>query len=134
MGLSPLNPVTLTLTRARFEADGIFGELTNGDKHVCYTLEHSFDSVPAVPAGTYTCKRGQHRLGGMANNFITFEVQNVPGHTGILFHTGNTNRDSEGCILLGQQIKGAVLLNSRPAFASFMELLDRLPQFTLEVK
>lgn len=125
---------TITLTRTRYDADGIFGELTNGTKHICYTLEHSFDSVPAVPAGTYTCKRGQHSLAGMANNFITFEVQNVPGHTGILFHTGNVNRDSEGCILVGQAIKGSVLLESRLAFASFMELLDRLPTFTLEVK
>ena len=73
-------------------------------------------------------------LAGMSQNFITFEVQNVPGHTGILFHTGNTNRDSEGCILLGSLIKGNILLNSRPAFAKFMELLGNLPQFTLEVK
>lgn len=129
----PYTP-SLSLTRTRFDHDGIFGELKDGDKHVCYTLEHSFDCEPAVPAGTYTCRRGTHHLGGMANNFITFEVQNVPGHTGILFHTGNTNRDSEGCILLGQSVKGSVLLNSRPAFATFMELLERLPEFTLTVK
>ena len=126
--------MTLTLKRDRFAHDGIFGTLTNGETVVCRTLEHSFDSQPALPAGTYTCKRGTHMLAGMSQNFITFEVQNVPGHTGILFHTGNTNRDSEGCILVGETIKGNLLLNSRPAFATFMTLCDRLPQFTLNVE
>jgi hypothetical protein len=38
----------------------------------------------------------------MVNPFITFEITGVPGHTGILFHMGNYNQDSDGCVLLGE--------------------------------
>lgn len=123
----------LKLTRTRFSPQGIFGEITKEGVHICYTLEHSFDSKPALPAGIYTCKRGLHQLATMAQNFVTFEVQNVPGHTGILFHTGNVNGDSLGCILVGEKVKGDVLLQSRAAFSTFMTLLARTTDFQLEV-
>jgi hypothetical protein len=79
-----------------------------------------------------------HRLSGMAEEFETFEVMNVPGHWGILFHVGNYNEDSEGCILVGEGLgrrykNGVMLTNSKKAFAKLMALLKDVEQFTLLV-
>ncbi len=135
----------LILTRTRHEADGIFGELRSLKEMVAYTLEHAYDDglgrgsfCPKLPAGVYTCKRSQHRLHGMTNDFETFQVMDVPGHSGILFHAGNFNQDSEGCILLGSAIApyrgGHMITNSRKEFAEFMALQRGVSEFKLEVR
>jgi hypothetical protein len=69
----------------------------------------------------------------MVNPFETFEVTGVTWHTGILFHPGNTEKDSSGCILLGTGINGFTLSNSREAFAFFMSGLEGLDTFNLTV-
>jgi len=135
--------MNLSLTRCHWDIDGIFGELHSEQSHlICETLEHAYlhgDTYFAkIPPGGYICKRSQHRLHGMQEDFETFEVMGVPGHTGLLFHWGNFNRDSEGCILLGEAIKitedkEEMLTNSRRAFASFMALQDGSDEFTLIV-
>lgn len=135
----------LILTRTMCEADGIFSELRSLKEMVAYTLEHAYDDgsgrgsfCAKLLAGTYTCKRGMHRLHGMTHDFETFEVTNVPGHVGILFHVGNFNKDSEGCILLGSAVApykgGHMITNSRKEFAEFMELQKGVSQFILEVR
>ncbi len=136
----------LTLTRTRFEETGIFGELRDSSgSRVCFTLEHSYllgskdpgqgyTYYPKIPEGTYTCKRGPHRLHGMTSDFETFEVQEVPNCTGILVHWGNWNSSSEGCILVGQSIVGDMITHSRVTFAKFMELQDGVDTFQLTVK
>jgi hypothetical protein len=139
----------LTLTRTRFEADGIFGKLTdlNGDG-VAVTLEHAYDSglgngsfVPKVPEGTYTCKRGQHQLESMKTPFTTFQVLDVPDHTNILIHMGNFNRDSDGCILVGKTLTinpsdpaQSMITFSDNTFKAFMTLQEGIDTFTLTVK
>lgn len=128
----------LLLTRIESRHDGIFSELKDPKfKVIAHTLEHSYDSVPKLPDGTYTCIRGEHRLHNMTQTFTTFEVTGVEGHTGILFHWGNWNADSEGCILLGEGIapssKGQMITNSKVAFADFMKLQSGLNSFILTV-
>jgi Family of unknown function (DUF5675) len=83
----------------------------------------------------YTCQRGIHQLGhpGSLVSIETFEVMNVPGHTGILFHTGNTDEDSEGCILLGDKVQNFELLDSRNTFQEFMKLMEGKDTFQLGV-
>lgn len=48
---------------------------------------------------------------------------NVPGFEGIRIHSGNTESDTEGCILLGTTRTGDRVLNSRIAMSQFMKWL-----------
>lgn len=128
--------MNLTLQRTDFREDGIFSKLSSANDQIAVTLEHSYDNKPKVPDGQYRCVRGIHQLehGGQ---FETFEVTGVAGHSGILFHVGNYNQDSEGCILLGQDIsKGAswMISNSKATFDKFMELQKGLNDFVLIVR
>lgn len=130
----------ITLKTFDFFQSGIFGELQNDDGSIiCYTLEHAYPDpnssnyLPKVPAGVFTCKRGMHILEGMSAPFETFEITGVPGHTNILFHTGNVNADSAGCVLLGQQRNNMEILGSRLAFAAFMDKTKYLDTFDLKV-
>lgn len=135
------------LTRTKALANGIFGCLRNEKGAIlAYTLEHAYPDGQGgyrakVAPGAYTCLRGLHQLQGMKAPFTTFCVQDVPDFeglpvTGILFHCGNFNRDSEGCILLGtldaKDFSGIV--GSRVDFAKFMQVQADCDQFRLVVK
>ena len=129
----------LVLKRLYVKEYGAFGQIIDELSNVvCVTLEHAYlqadnSYLPKLPAGEYTCKRGQHRLASMTQDFTTFEIENVPGHTDILFHWGNTNSDSAGCVLVGKHIWGDMISNSRVTFSSFMEMLDGVDSFDLVV-
>lgn len=130
--------MNLTLTRTDFDADGIFGTLTSDDgSFSCMTLEHAYQQddgswAPKTPTGTYTCVRGQHQL--HSGPIETFEITNVPGHTGVLIHPGNAENDSEGCCLVGEARVGNMITNSRVTFAKFLELEEGLNEFQLTVE
>lgn len=96
-----------------------------------------------IPAGTYTCKRSVYRRYG----YETFEITGVEGRTRILFHSGNTEEDTQGCVLLGvgvgrllvtdeetgeRRYKLGVIL-SRVAFKRFMAHFEGVDEFELEI-
>ncbi len=136
--------MNLTLFRSAYVSDGIFGELNSEDgSFQCVCLEHAYLIrgfwTPKLPKGTYRCVRGVHRLDDSKPPFVTFEVTNVPGHTGILFHSGNFNSDSQGCILLGHTIidRGdgtEMITSSRETFAMFLILQQDVNEFELTVE
>lgn len=137
--------MNLTLTRKEYRPDGIFSVLTDEAGNVlAHTLEHAYPKqggegyVPKVDLGTYHCVRGQHQLAGAASPFSTFEIKDVPGHSGVLFHKGNWQADSHGCVLLGEGVTGSpqgqMVTQSGAAFRAFMDKLTGLDEFTLTVK
>jgi hypothetical protein len=129
-----------TLKRSKPEADGVFGVLLDSSgKQIAVTLEHAFlmlDGVyePKVAAGVYTCERhAPNRL-----PYTTFELQNVPDFldkpvTGILIHIGNYNADSDGCLMLGSERNGDMIMDSKVTFNNFMALTSSIDSFTLTV-
>lgn len=129
-----------TLRHTDFRPDGIFGEFTfDGDPgRFCVTLEHSYDGQPKLQPGTYTCVRGTHTLHNGVP-FETFEITGVAGHAGILFHAGNFNRDSEGCVLVGHTIAinpatgDEMITGSKDEFAAFMARFEGVDSWQLEV-
>lgn len=134
--------MNLTLLRKDFLETGIFGELNPDDESFTLkTLEHAYIQetqspyfIPKIPVGVYRCVRGMHQLEGMAEVFETFEITNVPGHTNLLFHTGNKNGDSAGCVLVGLFRSGNdSIMQSRTAFQILMEAQVGINEFSLSI-
>ena len=107
----------LMLRREPSGEDFTRGELTVNGSFECFTLEDKvrpvkIKGITAIPAGAYEV-------------VVTFSERfkrplplllNVPNFDGIRIHPGNTSRDTEGCILVGQKrTKDSVQL-SRAAF------------------
>lgn len=133
----------LILTRLEIGNDGAFGRLAEAatpDVQFLVTLERTFGPLgqqqPVIPEGTYECVRGQHQL-TTSGPFSTFEVTGVAGHSGLLFHWGNWETDSEGCILL-RKVRDSLggrpaVLSSHLAFSEFMWKMTGCDTFTLTV-
>ena len=137
----------ITLKRVVFSDDGVQGVLVNGNTVVCLTLEEEWKDnskgISCIPVGSYLCRRVNTKGHG-----ITYEVQDVPGRDAILFHSGNTEEDTEGCILTGKEFgyvkvkdedtgelrEKQAVLNSKSAFAYLMSVLNDRETFVLHVK
>lgn len=136
--------MNLILKRLEYRADGIFSEvLDSGMSRFCVALEHAYainghGFSPKIPNGSYLCVRGIHQL-EHGRPFETFEVTGVLGHTGILWHVGNFNGDSDGCILIGRDLvtgseDGIQMVSmSRDTFEAFMQMQVGLQSFQLIV-
>lgn len=130
----------LRLIRYAFEESGIYSVLRRTDTltRIAITLEHAYPDTgsffPKLPPGDYRCVRGLHTLKHSLAPFETFEVMDVPGHKGILFHVGNYNYDSFGCILVGFARQGNMIIESKAAFHDFMKLQDGVDIFNLMVE
>ncbi len=135
-------PLSLELVRVSVAPEGAFGVLLSQGIPSLVTLERSYpkdDADPRgpqftkIPPGRYPCRRTYYHRGG----YDTFEVCDVVGHSRLLFHKGNTELDSEGCILVGQRFDRwgrPAVLESALAFAVFMQLTAGRPVFDLVVR
>ena len=137
----------LTLER-RWKCNGYtIGTLSVDGCRVCDTLEDAdrgldaampldelkrrkLKSVTAIPTGTYRVTMGSYSpkfgqkafykkvCGGKLPRLL-----DVPAFDGILIHCGNTAKDTDGCILVGEnKIKGQVV-NSQETFRRLYCLL-----------
>jgi hypothetical protein len=112
---------------------GLIGVLLINGVVEGFTMQpDSADSSFSIPAGSYICKR----FHGYKYK-DTFEVV-VPGHTALLFHAGNIEDETDGCILLGERVgwlygKRAVL-SSGVSFEEFMWALKDEQEFNLFIE
>lgn len=107
----------LVLTRDITGSLSLLGTLLLDDQFQCYTLEGA--SV-AIPFGRYPLLL----LNSRRFQMVTPHLQDVPGRTAIEIHPGNTQLDTEGCILVGTQRDQGMLQNSRIAFTGLMTQLQ----------
>lgn len=95
----------------------------------CWSLElpprNNQKRISSIDAGSYKVVRRWSKKYG--NHF---HIQDVDGRTLILIHPGNTYLDTQGCILVGNDL-GFVnsdehldLLNSKDTFAEILKLID----------
>lgn len=114
--------MNLTLVRSHIDLHATVGSLAVDGGFQWFTLEPgSGDGKGPIPAGGYDVvidfsQRFQRRMP---------HILDVPGFDGIRIHPGNTDKDTEGCILVGQQSDGRTcVLNSRAAFNELFQMLD----------
>lgn len=115
--------------------------LENGEPvFQCKTLEEEIESNKRgqdhrIPTGEYKCfwhensrfKDRLTRLLGWTQEPLGVYNDEVSGDRFILFHSGNTHKDTEGCILLGTAVgqDGESIVNSNIAVKAFYEVLNR---------
>lgn len=88
-------------------------------------------SITAIPRGTYEItldvispKYSKIQFYKDVCNGKVPRLKNVKGFDGILIHAGNTDKDSSGCLLVGQnKVKGQVI-NSKETFKALYKLLQ----------
>ena len=108
------------------------GALFNGDEFLCYTLEDVVREVPGVPVASWKIK-GETAI-PVGEYVVTLTFSNrfqkvlpillaVPGFEGVRIHSGNTDADTEGCILVGRELGNESILQSRFALGDVMDLL-----------
>lgn len=82
-------------------------------------LKKKIKGQTAIPTGTYPVK-------------ITYSpkykklmplIENVKGYSGIRIHSGNTHKDTEGCLLVGKNKEVGKVLESRKTFNALYKIL-----------
>ena len=118
------------IIRYRSSDRSTFGKLYIDGIYQCYTLEDAYraqkvDGETRIPSGTYVLDlRVSPRFTPKYGHKMIW-VKDVPNFEYILIHCGNTVKDTEGCILVGEAIieSNGVLLNSRSAYNNFYPLI-----------
>ena len=89
--------------------------------------------VSCIPLGRYFAKRHQSPKFGE-----TFWLQDVPGRAEILFHKGNIDDDSHGCVLIGERfdpVNGEDgIVASAEGFGEFMRLTLGLGEIAVNIE
>ena len=120
----------LKLNRIFLGSSATIGELWVNDTHLCDTLEdrvrpegEKIYGKTAIPEGTYEVKLTY----SPRFKKILPEILNVPNFSGIRIHTGNSSKDTEGCILVGtwDGEKEDWVSDSKVAFNKLMSLLQK---------
>ena len=107
----------------------------NGKREfLCYTLEDAERPVKikgqtAIPTGKYTV------IVTMSQRFKKELplILNVPNFSGVRFHGGNTENDSEGCLLLGMVRHMDSISNCAPAVALVTKMIKEAKEAQLTI-
>jgi hypothetical protein len=121
----------ITVERFKFGKDHTLGRVFLNGKLFCYSVEDEVrkgvkvKGETAIPNGIYplTTRYSPKFSPKFGHDMIW--VKNVPNFEYILIHTGNTDDDTEGCLVIGDRI-GVVsgqegVLNSKPTYKRFYE-------------
>lgn len=141
----------LTLIRKYKKKDYCIGELYVDNKFFCDTLEDpdrgltstmnlteikakKIKGDTAIPTGTY--KITLDIVSPKYSNFSKYpyvkfcggkmpRLLNIPGYEGVLIHAGNTQKDTEGCLLVGENRVVGKVINSQVTWKKLYEILQK---------
>jgi len=113
------------------------GLLIIDGKFYCYTLEDEYRTLKKygstrIPEGEYDIelkeeggfhKRYRSRFGKKHKGML--EICDVPGFTDILIHIGNTDKDTEGCILVGKCAEVYYIQQSTDAYIEIYPVISK---------
>ena len=124
----------IQIKRLHKTENSTIGEMTIDGKWECYTLEDverdvKIKSETAIPKGTYKVIINQ------SNRFkkLLPLLLNVSNFEGVRIHPGNTNHDTEGCILVGRTKSKDFIGQSRKAFESLFAKMKLAKEITLTI-
>ena len=92
-------------------------------------LKKKIKGQTAIPTGTY-------------NVFITWSpkykkpmplIDNVKGYSGIRIHSGNTSKDTEGCLLVGLNTKVGMVTDSRNTYQRLFGLMQGEKDISIDI-
>lgn len=125
----------ITVKRLYKTSTSTIGELLIDGVFECYTLEDverevKVKSETAIPKGTYKVIINQ------SNRFkrLLPLLLNVPNFEGVRIHSGNSNHDTEGCILVGQTRGKDYIGKSRKAFDKLFKKMQSAKDITITIQ
>jgi hypothetical protein len=124
----------ITVKRLYKTDTSTIGELLIDGMFECFTLEDAEREVKikgetAIPKGTYKVIINE------SNRFkrLLPLLLNVPNFEGVRIHSGNSNHDTEGCILVGQTRNKNYIGQSRKAFDKLFKKMQAAKEITLTI-
>jgi hypothetical protein len=124
----------ITVKRLYKTDTSTIGELLIDGVFECFTLEDierpvKIKAETAIPKGTYKVIINE------SNRFKRLMplLLNVPNFEGVRIHSGNTNHDTEGCILVGQTRNKNYIGQSRKAFDKLFKKMQTAKEISLTI-
>lgn len=116
----------ITIIRKEFTDYSTIGEMLIDEEKFCFTLEDAVREIK-IPKQTAIHYGSYEVITNYSDRFkkVMPLLLNVPGFEGVRIHNGNTDKDTEGCILLGYTKQKNFIGNSKTAFSDFMKLLTK---------
>jgi len=125
----------IAIKRLHKTDNSTIGELTIDGKFECYTLEDKerefvkIKGETAIPTGTYKVIINEsNRFKRLLPLLIA-----VPNFEGVRIHAGNSNHDTEGCILVGMNRSVDYITKSRKAFESLLKKMQGAKNITITI-
>jgi len=107
--------INLLILRDTFTDNSTIGELFLNGERMCDTLELPYRdnqrSVSCIPTGEYKVRLRYPRESA-TRDYLHLLVQDVKDRSYILFHRGNSAKDTRGCILVGLGSQQDIVQNS----------------------
>lgn len=132
--------MNITIKRIALKDTYTIGHMYIDDVYFCDTLEdvvrpkgEKVYGKTAIPYGTYEVK---WTYSPRFKRYMPL-IDNVPGFAGIRIHSGNTAKDTEGCILVGQNKEVGKVLNSRDIVNKLYPIIKKACQqgkVTVEIR
>ncbi len=127
--ISKSQNINLLLIRDTFTDVSTVGELFLNGERMCDTLELPYRdnkrSISCIPAGQYDVRLRLARESA-TRDYLHLLVKDVKDRSYILFHKGNTAKDTRGCILVGLGSQHNLVQNSGLAMDLLMKEIINL--------
>ena len=125
----PQHKINLLIIRDTFTEESTMGELFLNGERMCDTLENPWKdnqrNISCIPEGEYKVRLRRARESA-TRDYLHLLVKDVPNRKWILFHRGNTAKDTSGCILVGFASKQDFVKNSTFAMDLLMKEIINL--------
>jgi Family of unknown function (DUF5675) len=118
-----------------FTVGQLYEETKYGLSAICYTLEDKVRQVEGQPVSSWKVQNETAIPTGTYPVSITFSnrfqtrlplLSNVDGFTGIRIHSGNSSKNTEGCLLVGMTWDGKSdwIGSSKVAMSSLIPIIE----------